>query len=125
MKITAHVNVIVPLATVLAAQAQAGTVGGEAVPADALWEMLADADPNSTLRRLVTDDAGCIIDAGRTRYAISETQRRIIELRDVTCRFPGCTTPSSRCDIDHATSGTTAEAPISKISDHSADDTTN
>ncbi|WP_221584752.1 HNH endonuclease signature motif containing protein [Microbacterium sp. G2-8] len=35
------------------------------------------------------------------RYRPSEQQRRALIGRDVTCRFPGCTTPARRSDIDH------------------------
>ncbi|MBI1349918.1 MAG: HNH endonuclease, partial [Actinomycetales bacterium] len=80
-----------------------GNIAGEPVTADTIRDLLADADPSSTLRKLVTDAAGCIVDAGRARYAISDLQRRLISLRDGTCRFPGCTRPAENCEIDHAT----------------------
>jgi hypothetical protein len=87
-KITAHVTVVVPLAALTSTDptGQGGTIAGEPVTADTLRDLLVDAAPTSTLRRLVTDTAGCIVDAGRTRYAISDTQRHLIALRDRTCR---------------------------------------
>jgi hypothetical protein len=105
-KVTAHVNVVVPLAALTSTdpKGQGGTIAGEPVTADAIRDLLVDAEPTSTLRRLVTDTAGCIVDAGRTRYAISGTQRHLLALRDGTCRFPGCTRPATGCQIDHATS---------------------
>ncbi|MBI1350813.1 MAG: DUF222 domain-containing protein [Actinomycetales bacterium] len=103
-KITARVSVLVPLATLTNTDpaAAGGSIGGEPVTADTIRDLLIDADPSPTLRKLVTDAAGCIIDAGRGRYAISDTQRRLIALRDGTCRFPGCTRPAEGCEIDHA-----------------------
>lgn len=35
------------------------------------------------------------------RYRPSAALARYIRTRDVTCRFPGCTVPAARCDIDH------------------------
>jgi hypothetical protein len=106
-KVRASVNVLVPLATLTGTGTgtgdQGGSIAGEPVTADTIRDLLADAHPASTLRRLVTDSAGCIIDAGRTRYAISDTQRHLITLRDGTCRFPGCTRNAQICEIDHAT----------------------
>lgn len=36
------------------------------------------------------------------RYRPSAALARFIRCRDLTCRFPGCTTPAHNCDIDHA-----------------------
>lgn len=35
------------------------------------------------------------------RYRPSAALQRWIRCRDLTCRFPGCTVPAQRCDIDH------------------------
>ena len=35
------------------------------------------------------------------RYRPSERIRRMLSVRDRTCRFPGCRTPVHRCDLDH------------------------
>lgn len=35
------------------------------------------------------------------RYRPSERMRRLLGARDEHCRFPGCRTPVSHCDIDH------------------------
>jgi hypothetical protein len=101
-KVTVAVNVLVPVATLTGTSDHGGTIAGQPATADTIRDLLADADPASTLRRLVTDTSGCIIDAGRTRYAISDTQRHLITMRDGTCRFPGCTRPATGCEIDHA-----------------------
>jgi hypothetical protein len=82
---------------------QGGTIAGEPATADELRDLIADAHPTSTLRRLVTDANGGILDAGRTRYAVTGIQRYVLDLRDGTCRFAGCTRPARWCEIDHAT----------------------
>ncbi len=37
-----------------------------------------------------------------TAYEIPERHKARVALRDHTCRFPHCTRPATRCDIDHA-----------------------
>ncbi|KAB3522961.1 HNH endonuclease [Corynebacterium sp. zg254] len=39
--------------------------------------------------------------SGTSSYSPTAAQRAYIEARDVHCRFPGCTVPAHRCDIDH------------------------
>ena len=36
------------------------------------------------------------------RYRPSNEQKRVLRARDMTCRFPGCTTPARRSDVDHS-----------------------
>ena len=48
--------------------------------------------------RPVIDLADCVpVDS----YEIPDRLRRRVELRDHTCRFPGCPTRATRCDVDH------------------------
>lgn len=103
-KLNVRVDVVVPLSVLTRGEASGagGVIAGEAVSADVILDLLAEVDASSTLRRIVVDAAGCIVDAGRTRYAISDTQRHLIALRDGTCRFPGCSRAAVRCEIDHA-----------------------
>lgn len=112
VKLRAHIDVVVPLATMVALAASglttafldqpAGTVGAEAVSSDVLADLIAQCDPSSTLRRMVTDCNGSVLDLGRTRYAISDAQRHLVTRRDSTCRFPGCRRAAARCEVDHA-----------------------
>ena len=37
-----------------------------------------------------------------TAYEIPDRHKTRVALRDHTCRFPHCTRPATRCDIDHA-----------------------
>ncbi|TWG89995.1 hypothetical protein L615_009500000190, partial [Nocardioides sp. J9] len=49
--------------------------------------------------RPVIDLADCIpVDS----YEIPERHRQRVQLRDHTCRFPGCTVSATRCDLDHS-----------------------
>jgi hypothetical protein len=101
-KINVHINVLVPLETITSASDACGRIGNTPVTADEVRDLLAAAAvKSSTIRRLVTDSAGCILDAGRKHYLASDIQKLVIRLRDGYCRFPGCNTPAERCEIDH------------------------
>ena len=102
-KLSVHVNVLVPLATIVGCSDQGGRIGNTPCTADEITDLLADAAlGSSTIRRLVTDATGCILDAGRRHYLASDLQKLVLKLRDQFCRFPGCNRPAERCEIDHA-----------------------
>ncbi|MCU1446599.1 MAG: endonuclease [Cryobacterium sp.] len=44
---------------------------------------------------------GVVLSVGNEQYAVPADLRRWLRLRDGTCRFPGCTRPAARSDIDH------------------------
>ena len=50
-------------------------------------------------RVLVHPISGTVLEVDR--YRPSESMRRLLGARDQHCRFPGCTAPVSRCDLDH------------------------
>ena len=54
------------------------------------------------IRRAVTDAAGVVIDLGRTR-TFTGAARTAVQLTTNHCRWPGCTVPTSHCQIDHTT----------------------
>jgi hypothetical protein len=102
-KLAVHVNVLVPLETIVGCSEQGGRIGNTPCTADEIRDVLADAAlGSSTIRRLVTDATGCILDAGRRHYLASDLQKLVLRLRDQHCRFPGCNRPAERCEIDHA-----------------------
>ena len=102
-KLAVHVNVLVPLATLVGASEQGGRVGNVPVTADVIRDLISQAAVgSSTIRRLVTDPMGVILDAGRRHYLASDLQRLVLKLRDGYCRFPGCSNPAEHAEIDHA-----------------------
>jgi hypothetical protein len=102
-KLKVHVNVLVPLETITSASDACGRIGNTPATADEVRDLIAHAAAkSSTIRRLVTDSAGCILDAGRSHYLASDLQKLVIRLRDGYCRFPGCNAPAERCEVDHA-----------------------
>jgi hypothetical protein len=102
-KINVHVNVLVPFETITSTSDACGRIGNTPATADEVRALIAEAAvKSSTIRRLVTDSTGCILDAGRSHYLASDLQKLVIRLRDGYCRFPGCNAPAERCEVDHA-----------------------
>lgn len=58
------------------------------------------ADPSGTWRRLLTDEAGVLLDSSRT-YRPPVELAEFVRARDRRCRFPGCSQPARRCELDH------------------------
>lgn len=61
------------------------------------------ANAPSFTRVLTHPETGAVLSVGRDRYRIPADLRRAVRVRDVTCRFPGCTRRACRCDVDHST----------------------
>lgn len=57
-----------------------------------------------TFTRVLTHpETGAVLSVGRQQYAVPADLRRAVQLRDATCRFPGCRRRAARCDLDHST----------------------
>jgi hypothetical protein len=52
-------------------------------------------------------------------YVPPKSLRHLIEVRDITCRFPGCRRPARHCDLDHtlahARGGRTCECDLAPL----------
>ncbi|HET8583754.1 MAG TPA: DUF222 domain-containing protein [Jatrophihabitans sp.] len=95
-----RINVIVALSTLLGLDNQPGELDGHGPIPAAMARALA-FDPTGTWRRLLTDQSGQVVDAGRTVYKPPAPLERLIQTRDVTCRFPTCRRAAVRSEIDH------------------------
>lgn len=90
-------NLIAPAETVAGFGNAAGYLAGYGViDAELVRELARDAT-----RRLV--EAPRFEERQALTYRPSAALARFIRARDLTCRFPGCTVPATRCDIDHTT----------------------
>lgn len=56
----------------------------------------------SKMQRVIVDAAGVVIDLGRARF-FTGGARLAAQLNDHHCPWPGCTVPTSSCEIDHST----------------------
>ncbi|RNI22905.1 HNH endonuclease signature motif containing protein [Flexivirga caeni] len=52
-------------------------------------------------RALIDADTGVTVETCQTRYRPSPKLAAFVRARDSHCRFPGCTRPAVRCDLDH------------------------
>ncbi|WP_230672262.1 HNH endonuclease signature motif containing protein [Rathayibacter sp. Leaf248] len=96
--IRAHVRLTLTASTALGLDdAPVELDGYGPVPADSARALLV-----STLTRVVTEpDTGVVLSVGRTHRLPPERMRLFVQLRDETCRFPGCTRPASSAEADH------------------------
>lgn len=68
------------------------------IPAQVARELAQDA----TWRRVLTDpDTGQVCSVGTRAYRPGADLTRTVQARDVTCTFPGCRQPATRCELDH------------------------
>jgi len=74
---------------------------------------------SSLIRVLTHPETGAVLSVGRERYRVPADLRTAAELRDETCRFPGCRRRAARCDVDHSTAwqegGSTALANLAVL----------
>lgn len=54
------------------------------------------------IERIVFDTPSRVTDISHQRLFTGAT-RRMVQVRDQTCTWPGCHTPADRCHIDHIT----------------------
>ena len=126
--IRAQVSVTVPVAMLTGAGAGPGATGCGApmlsgygpISAEVARQLAAGA---GAWHRVLTHPAtGVVLDHDRTVYAVPRDLRRLVELRDGTCRFPGCRRRAQSCDLDHTVAwtdgGPTAEHNLAALCRH-------
>jgi Domain of unknown function (DUF222) len=103
-----RIGVVVPLSSLLDADQTHAELADRSgfIPAEMLRQMIADAiDSNGRdevlFTRLLTDDGGRLLDTTELGRYASERLAEAIKIRAGTCRFPTCTVPADRCDLDH------------------------
>jgi len=95
-----QLQVTIDLPTLLGlAQNPAELRGYGPLAPDVAREMAADAE---WVRWTTDPQTGELLDLGRRRYRPSSRLAAFIRARDPRCQWPGCSQPSSRCDLDHA-----------------------
>jgi hypothetical protein len=99
---------VVPLASLLELSDTPGELADRSgfISGEELKQLIAEAlDPDSGYQmlftRLLTDDGGRLLDTTELGRYASARLAQAIKIRAGTCRFPTCTVPAERCDLDH------------------------
>lgn len=113
------VGVLVPVLTLLGIDDAPASLEGR-VPIDPASARRLAAGATSFFRILTHPVSSAVLDVDRTRYRPPADLARMLQLRDVTCRFPGCGRPASSCDLDHtvawARGGPTSASNLAHLS---------
>lgn len=98
-----RVTVTVPVLTLLGLSDAPATLDGH-TPIDADTARALCAHAPSFRRILTHPETGVVLSAGRSTYSPPADLKAVLAERDATCRFPGCTRPAHRTDVDHTVS---------------------
>jgi hypothetical protein len=105
---THRIGVVVPLTSLLGLSDTPGEVADRSgfILGEELQQLIADAlDPDSRdqvlFTRLLTDNGGRLLDTTELGRYPSARLAQAIMIRAGSCRFPTCTVPADRCDLDH------------------------
>ncbi|TFB99655.1 HNH endonuclease [Cryobacterium mannosilyticum] len=98
--IRATVNVTVPVLTLMGLSDEPAHLAGYGPIDPETARRLAAGAPSFT-RLLTHPETGVVLSVGRDRYKVPKDLKRYVQLRDETCRFPGCNRPAHECDLDH------------------------
>ena len=94
------VHITVPILTLLDRGDEPAVLDGYG-PIDLETASLLVSNAPSFMRLLTHPETGAVLSVGRDRYQIPADLRRWLQIRDGTCRFPGCGRAARRCDVDH------------------------
>jgi hypothetical protein len=95
-----NVQVTVPILTLLGEEDEPAMLEGFGPIDSETASLLASNAPNF-IRLLTHPETGAVLSVGREHYTIPADLRRWLQVRDGTCRFPGCGRAARRCDVDH------------------------
>lgn len=96
-------------------------VPGVGVVAPGVVEALLGRLSTRVARALVDAHTGVTLETMTPRYRPTEAMRRFVQVRDGTCRFPGCGVQARRCQLDHvvpAPAGPTSPANLIALCQH-------
>jgi hypothetical protein len=105
-----RIGTVVPLSSLLGASDCPGELADRSglVPAEEVRRLIADAlgfdgtgHDGVLFTRLLTDDGGRLLDTTELGRFPSARLAQAIRIRAGTCRYPTCSVPADRCDLDH------------------------
>ena len=98
--LAATVNVTVPVLTLMGNSDQPGELDGYG-PIDPETARRLAGTATSFLRILTHPHTGIVLDVSATPFRVPAALKKYLQLRDGTCRFPGCNRAARHCDLDH------------------------
>ncbi|WP_161972348.1 HNH endonuclease signature motif containing protein [Glaciihabitans arcticus] len=98
--IVPRVFVTVPALTLLGTDGGPAMLDGFGPIDDETARRLCALAPSFT-RLLTHPETGAVLSVGRDRYAVPADLRKWLQVRDGTCRYPGCSRAAPGCEIDH------------------------
>lgn len=97
--VRATVQVTIPVAQLIDPDAGTSWMDDGAIISSRMARLLAGSAAGWD-RVFIRPESGEVV--ATDRYRPTSAQRRALRGRDMTCRFPGCSTPAVRSDIDHS-----------------------
>jgi len=94
------VSITVPVLTLLGQSNEPAILNGH-TPIDAESARKIAGTATSFTRILVHPETGCTLSVGRESYSPPAELKRYTEIRDGTCRAPGCNRQATNSDLDH------------------------
>jgi hypothetical protein len=94
------VMVTVSVLTLLGLDDEPATLEGYGPISPEAAREIAGHAPSFT-RILTHPETGVILSVGKEQYKVTTGIRKVLRVRDETCRFPGCSRPAVKSDIDH------------------------
>jgi len=98
--VAVRVGVLIPMLTLLGQSEMPGSLEGYG-PIDAETARRLAGDATSIYRILTDPVTGAILDIDQPTKHIPNGLRRMRQLIDQTCTFPGCGKRAANCDLDH------------------------
>ncbi|KRC58728.1 hypothetical protein ASE14_19595 [Agromyces sp. Root81] len=100
-RVRPSVHVTVPVLTLMGSSDEPGLLDGYGPIDSETARRLATGAPSFV--RLLTDPVtGAVLDVDRRSYRPPADLKRWLQVRDGTCRFPGCNRSASLSDLDHS-----------------------
>ncbi len=105
---TNRIGVVVPLASLLGSSDtpaeladRSGFIAGQMLRDQIAATLDPDSRDEVLFTRLLTDNRGRLLDATELGRYPSRRLADAIKIRAGSCRYPTCTVPADRCDLDH------------------------
>ncbi|TFD85450.1 hypothetical protein E3T61_18025 [Cryobacterium lactosi] len=94
------VMITVPVLTLLGLDEEPATLEGYGPISPDVARQIAGHAPSFT-RLLTHPETGVVLSLGKTQHKNTKAMKKWLRVRDETCRFPGCSRPAVKSDVDH------------------------